>query len=102
MTVEKYSFEETSGIRRIEAPATAPCFRDVTRIWHFPNGEVLLEREERCDCLLPSVDQIDISASDCQRVGEAVALDTDATVEVTEEQGGQTLTEIDGEVSLYQ
>lgn len=95
MTVEKYSLKANTRIRRIEDPISTACFRGVTRIWHFPTGDVLLERDEYRDCLVPAIDRIDLSVSDCHRVGEAVVLSTETTVEVTEEQGDQILTEID-------
>lgn len=100
MTSEGYFPEATAGIRRIEDPPTSACFRAVTRIWHFPSGDVFLERDEYRDCLVPAIDRIDVSVSDCRRVGEAVVLRTGTTVEVTEEQGEQILTEIDIKAKL--
>jgi hypothetical protein len=91
---------ETDGIRRIQELAETTCFRAVTRIWHYPPGTVLLERDQRRDCLLPGVDRVHVPASDCHRVGDAVVLDADTTVEVTEQEGSQILTEVDIQMSI--
>ena len=100
MTVKKYCLESNADIRRIEDPGSTACFRAVTEIWHFPTGEVLLERDEYRDCLVPGIDQIDVTVSDCHRIGEAVVLSTETTVEVTEKRGKQILTEIDTKMKL--
>jgi hypothetical protein len=73
------------GIRRVQDPTAAPCFRSVTRIWHFPNDTVILERAARRDCLLAEIDVVDVPVTGSRRVGSAVALDTDTTVRVVEE-----------------
>jgi len=82
-------------LRHIRDPATAACFTAVTRIWHFPSGHALLERERHRDCLLPAIDRIAVPTSGCERVGEAVVIDTQTTVESIASGGERILTKVD-------
>ena len=91
---------ETRAIRHIEAPASVPVFRSVTRVWHFSSGDVLLERAEHRDCLIPDVDRVDIPVSGTEQVADAVALDTKTAVRVTENTGSVVVTEFDKNVKL--
>ena len=93
-------FEETRSVRYVQNPSSSPCFRSVTRIWHFPSGDALLEREGRRDCLLPNVDRVDVPASGCRRVASALALDTDTTVRVVSSGDERTLTEYDKKIRI--
>jgi hypothetical protein len=93
-------FEETRPIRYVRDPAASPCLRSVTRIWHFPSGDVLLERAQRRDCLLPTVDRVAVPASDSRRVAKALVLETDTTVEVVETADERVVTEFDRKIML--
>jgi len=77
-----------------------PVFRSVTRVWHFPSGDVLLERAEQRDCLIPDVDRVDVPVSGTEQVADAVALDTDTTVRVTDNTGNLVVTEYDMSVKI--
>ena len=100
MTEIQYPLEETKAIRHVENPTSVPCFRSVSRIWHFPSGAVLLELAERRDCLLPDIDRIDVPASGSQQISRALVLDTDTTVRVVEDGGDRLLVEFDREILL--
>ena len=93
-------FEETRSVRYVRNPSSSPCFRSVSRIWHFPSGDALLERDERRDCLLPNVDRVDVPASESQRVASALALDTDTTVRVVASGDERLLTEFDRKIKI--
>jgi len=95
MKTLRVSSGESRGVRYVEEPTSSPCFRSVTRIWHFPGGTVLLERAERRDCLLPDVDRVDVPVSESRRVAGAVVLETDATVRVAEDGDERTIKEFD-------
>ncbi|GAA5433823.1 hypothetical protein Hjap01_03311 [Haloarcula japonica] len=77
-----------------------PVFRSVTRVWHFPSGDILLERAEHRDCLIPDVDQVDVPVSGTERVADAVALDTDTTVRVADDSGNIIVTEFDKNMKI--
>lgn len=97
----QYSLSEGAGtIRYIQDPTSSPCFRSVTRIWHFSSGDVLLELANRRDCLLPDIDHVDVPASDTHQVAGAVALDTDSTVRVAIEQNDRIITKFDRKIQL--
>ena len=91
---------EKRAIRHVEAPTSMPVFRSVTRVWHFPSGDVLLERAEQRDCLIPDVDRVDVPVSGTEQVADAVALDTDTTVRVTDNTGNLVVTEYDMSVKI--
>jgi hypothetical protein len=91
---------EKRAIRHVEAPTSVPVFRSVTRVWHFPSGDVLLERAEHRDCLIPDVDRVDVPVSGTEQVADAVALDTDTTVRVTYSSGNLVVTEYDMNVKI--
>ena len=91
---------EKRAIRHVEAPTSVPVFRSVTRVWHFPSGDVLLERAEQRDCLIPDVDRVDVPVSGTEQVADAVALDTDTTVRVTDNTGNLVVTEYDMSVKI--
>jgi len=91
---------EKRAIRHVEAPTSVPVFRSVTRVWHFPSGDVLLERAEHRDCLIPDVDRVDVPVSGTEQVADAVALDTDTTVRVTDNSGNLVVTEYDMKVKI--
>jgi len=59
MDVQRH-LEETRAVRYVEEPTSLPVFRSVTRIWHFTSGDVLLECADHRDCLIPSVEQVDV------------------------------------------
>ncbi|EMA09861.1 hypothetical protein C437_05160 [Haloarcula vallismortis ATCC 29715] len=88
------------AIRHIEAPLSVPVFRTVTRVWHFPSGDVLLERAGRRDCLIPDVDRVDVPVRGTEQVADAVALDTDTAVRVTEKTGDVVVSKFDRSVKL--
>lgn len=92
--------EEKKAIRHVEAPTSVPLFRSVTRVWHFPSGDVLLERAERRDCLIPDVDRVNVPVSGSEQVGDAVALDTDAAVRVTNSAEELVVTKFDKNVKI--
>ncbi|MFC6864175.1 hypothetical protein ACFQGE_12005 [Halomicroarcula sp. GCM10025817] len=100
MTDVQTRLEARRPVRYIEDPTSVPAFRAVTHVWHFPSGDVLLEREERRDCLLPDVDRVDVPASAVNCVNDAVALETDTTVHVSEEPGGLIVNEFDRKIVL--
>jgi|GEM_PF-2847302 len=91
---------EKRAIRHVEAPTSVPVFRSVTRVWHFPSGDVLLERAEHRDCLIPDVDRVDVPVSGTEQVADAVALDTDTTVRATDKSGSIVVTEYDMNVKI--
>ncbi|GAA3858065.1 hypothetical protein GCM10022627_02260 [Haloarcula argentinensis] len=91
---------EKRAIRRVEAPTSVPLFRSVTRVWHFPSGDVLLERAEYRDCLIPDVDRVDVPVSGTEQIADAVALDTDTTVRVTDCSGNIVVTKFDKNVKI--
>jgi len=91
---------EKRAIRHVEAPTSVPVFRSVTRVWHFPSGDVLLERTEHRDCLIPDVDRVDVPVSGTEQVADAVALDTDTTVRVTDNSGNLVVTKYDMNVKI--
>ncbi len=95
MLPEQNQSSGDAELRHIRDPATAACFSAVTRIWHFPSGHALLERERHRDCLLPGVDRIDVPTSGCERVGDAVAIDTQTTVEVVADGDERVLKKFD-------
>ncbi|WP_336002753.1 hypothetical protein [Halorientalis halophila] len=78
-------FEATRPVRYVHDPTAAPCFRSVTRIWHFPSGDAFLSRTGRRDCLLPDVDRVAVPASETRRIAGAVVIDTDATIRVIDD-----------------
>ena len=100
MLPEHYRSSGDDELRHIRDPATAACFSAVTRIWHFPSGHALLERERHRDCLLPAVDRIDVPTSGCERVGDAVAIETRTTVEVVAREDERVLTKYDTNVKI--
>jgi len=100
MTNIREVFEKTRAVRYIEEPTSSPCFRSVTRIWHFPNGDAFLELAERRDCLVPNVDSVDVPANTTNRVGAAVTLETATTVQVTDTTAGRTLTTFEEELTI--
>jgi len=100
MLPEQYRTSGDTELRHIRDPATAACFSAVTRIWHLPSGHALLERERHRDCLLPAVDRIEVPTSGCERVGDAVAIDTRTTVEVIARGGDRVLTKVDINMKL--
>ncbi|MDQ2074184.1 hypothetical protein RBH20_16730 [Haloarcula sp. H-GB4] len=77
-----------------------PVFRAVTRVWHFPSGDALLERDGYRDCLIPDVDRIDVPVNGTEQVADAVALDTDTTVRVTDNTGSVVMSEFDKNVKI--
>ncbi|WP_324761199.1 hypothetical protein [Haloarcula montana] len=79
----------------MKEPASIPVFRSVSRVWHFPSGDVLLELADHRDCLLPDVDKVDIPVSGTEHIAEAVVLDTDTTVRAEKISGDLILKEID-------
>lgn len=91
---------EKRAIRHVEAPTSLPLFRAVTRVWHFPSGDVLLERAEHRDCLLPDVDRVDVPVRGTEQVADAVALDTDTAVRVTDKTGTVVVSEFDKNVTI--
>ncbi|KAA9396173.1 hypothetical protein Har1130_16210 [Haloarcula sp. CBA1130] len=91
---------EKRAIRHVDEPTSMPVFRSVTRIWHFPSGDALLERAERRDCLIPDVDRVDVPASGTDQVAGAVALDTDSTVQVTDSTGNIVVTEFNENLNI--
>jgi len=91
---------EKRAIRHVEAPTSVPVFRSVTRVWHFPSGDVLLERAEHRDCLIPDVDRVDVPVSGTEQVADAVALDTDTTVRVADKSGYLVVTEYDMKLKI--
>jgi len=95
MLPEQYRTSGDAELRHIRDPATAACFSAVTRIWHFPSGHALLERERHRDCLLPAVDRIDVPTRGFERVGDAVVIDTRTTVEVVARGDERVLTKFD-------
>jgi len=92
--------EETRAIRHIEEPTSLPVCRAVTRIWHFPSGDVLLERADRRDCLIPAVERVDVPVTGVESVADAVALDTDTAVRVTTDADSRIVTEFDRRVEI--
>ncbi|GGN94778.1 MULTISPECIES: hypothetical protein [Haloarcula] len=100
MTDVQSRLEETRAVRHVAEPTSLPVFRSVTRIWHFPSGDALLELADHRDCLLPNVDRVDVPASERERVGDAVALDTETAVRVSEEQGRVIIKEFDKKIIL--
>lgn len=86
---------EKRATRRVEAPTSVPLFRSVTRVWHFPSGDVLLERAEYRDCLIPDVNRVDVPVGGTEQIANAVALDTDTTVRVTDYSGNIVVTKFD-------
>lgn len=100
MTDVQTRLEARRPVRYVEEPTSVPPFRAVTHVWHFPGGDVLLEREERRDCLVPDVDRVDVPSSAVTCVSDAVVLETDTTVRVSEEPDGQKITEFDTKIVL--
>lgn len=100
MLPERNRSSGDTEVRRIRDPETAACFSAVTRIWHFPSGHALLERERHRDCLLPGVDRIDVPAGGSERVGDAVAIDIRTTVEVVANGDERVLTKLDMNMKL--
>jgi hypothetical protein len=94
--------EKSRGIRYIEEPTLLPCFQSVTQIWHFPSGDVLLEMRDRRDCLISDVDRIEVPVTGSRRIGEAVVLDTEVTIQVARKSGRRLLTEYDTEVNIQE
>lgn len=82
-------------IRQVKEPSSLPVFQSVRRIWHFPNGDVLLELAENRDCLIPDVERVDVPVTGVDHVAGAVALDTNTTVRVTDEPDGRVVNKID-------
>jgi len=91
---------EKRAIRHVEEPTSVPVFRSVTRVWHFPSEDVLLERAERRDCLIPDVDRVDVPVSGTEQVADAVALDTDTAVQVTDCSGSLVVRTFDKNVKI--
>jgi hypothetical protein len=91
---------EKRAIRHVEAPTSVPLFRSVTRVWHFPSGDVLLERAGHRDCLIPDVGRVDVPVSGTEQVADAVALDTDTTVRVTDNTGTVVVSEFDKNITI--
>ena len=91
---------EKRAIRHVESPASLPLFRAVTRVWHFPSGDVLLERAEHRDCLLPDVDRVDVPVRGTEQVGDTMTLDTDTAVQVTDKTGTVIVSEFDKNVTI--
>lgn len=87
-------------LRVVAEPTSVPLFRGVTKIWQFPSGDVLLERATSRDCLLPTVDRIDVPVTEYEQVGDAVALETDTAVHATEKSGKIVLSEFDTKMTL--
>lgn len=83
------------SIRNIENPESIPYFCNVSRIWHFQAGDVLLERERKRDCLVPDVDVVDVSTSGDQRIEGVVAIEAEGVVEITQRGDTRTLSELD-------
>jgi hypothetical protein len=90
----------TNTVRYVHEPTAIPMFRSLSRIWHFPSGTVRLELRDRRDCLLPDIDWVELPANECHRVGAIVALETDTTARVVEEQGDTIVTEFDNKIIL--
>jgi len=86
---------EEKAIRHVKEPMSVPVFQSVTRVWHFPSGDVLLERADRRDCLIQDVDRVDVPVSGTEQVADVVALDTDTTVRVTNNTGNLVVTNFD-------
>ena len=99
MDVQRH-LEETRAIRYVEEPTSLPVFRSVTRIWHFPSGDVLLELADHRDSLIPSVERVDAPVEGIESVADAVALDTDTTVHVTDEAGERIVSVFDKKIKL--
>jgi hypothetical protein len=89
-----------SPVRHIADPDPSVCFRSVTRIWHFPDGAVFLELADRRDCLLSNIDRVDVQAAETHDVSGALVLDTQTTVQVTDEQDTRTISEVDHRLVL--
>lgn|SRR6056297_1925202 len=100
MTDVQRRLTEGRAIRHVKEPMSVPVFRSVTRVWHFPSGDVLLERSERRNCLIPDVDRVDVPVSGAKQVVDAVALDTETTVRVTGDTGNNVVAEFDKSVKL--
>jgi hypothetical protein len=92
--------EESRAVRYVEEPTSVPIFRAVTRLWHFPSGDALLEREARRDCLLRNVERIDVSASDVEAVADALTLETDTAVRASAEPDGLVVTKFDRKIQI--
>jgi hypothetical protein len=92
--------EESRAVRYVEEPTSVPIFRSVTRLWHFPSGDVLLEREARRDCLLRHVERIDVPASEVEAVADALAIETDTAVRVGAEPDGLVIREFDTNIQI--
>ncbi|AUG49039.1 hypothetical protein BVU17_15715 [Haloarcula taiwanensis] len=91
---------EKRAIRHIEAPMSVPVFQSVTRIWHFPSGDALLERTGHRDCLIPDVDRVDVPVRGTEQVADAVALDTDTTVRIADRTGNLVVTKFDSNLNI--
>lgn len=100
MTAIQQFIESKSEVREIREPSASQYFRAVSQIWHFPSGDVLLERDDRRDCLLPAVDRVDVPVTDTHRVSDALALETDTTVRVVDDAGTRILTEYDDNITI--
>jgi len=92
--------EESRAVRYVQEPVSVPIFRSVTRLWHFPSGDVLLERAARRDCLIRNVERIDVPASDVDAVADALALETDTAVRVSAEPDGLVVRKFDMNVQI--
>jgi hypothetical protein len=88
------------AIRHVKEPMAVPVFQSVKRVWHFPSGDVLLERAEHRDCLISDVDQVDVPVTGTEQVGDAVALDTDTTVRITDNSGNIIVKEFDNKLRI--
>lgn len=91
---------EKRAIRHIEAPMSVPVFRSVTRVWHFPSGDALLERTGHRDCLIPDVDRVNVPVRDTEQVADAVALDTDTAVRIVNKTGNLVVTKVDSNLNI--
>ncbi|MFD1586478.1 hypothetical protein ACFR9U_05760 [Halorientalis brevis] len=100
MTDVQDFLEDPRTVRHVRYPTSVPYFRSVTRICHFPSGDVLLDRADRRQCLLPAIDRVDVPASEIQRITDAVVLDTEATVYVVEDGGDRVVVPFDEELVL--
>lgn len=95
MSPSRHEIRARPGIRNVEEPEAIPYFRNVVRIWHFPNGEALLERERKRDCLVADVDVVDVPRNGDRRIEGAVAIDTETAVEATQRGDTRILRELE-------